>query len=247
MKIDGMVHCLFEQSGTFKNEFKKLGIPAADYDILNDFGETDYVIDLFREIEDAYAGEQSMFDYMSADDLVVAFFPCIYFSQSAQTYFRLTCNNTKRFKGKDKFDYIIDRADERNRYYKLLIKLCAICILKGIRLVFENPITQPSYLINNFLKNPDVIDNNRMLRGDFFRKPTGYWFFNCEPTNGFTMQNDKEVRTIKGTHGVINGNGKYTDRSMISPDYARNWICDFILGKEQTGCRQESMFSEVEI
>lgn len=23
------------------------------------------------------------------------------------------------------------------------------------------------------------------------------------------------------------------DRSMISPDYARNFICDFILGKEQ--------------
>lgn len=45
------VHCLFEQSGTFKNEFKKLGIEAEDYDILNDFGETDHVIDLFSEIE----------------------------------------------------------------------------------------------------------------------------------------------------------------------------------------------------
>jgi len=44
------VHCLFEQSGTFKNEFIKLGIPAEDYDILNDFGETDHVIDLFKEI-----------------------------------------------------------------------------------------------------------------------------------------------------------------------------------------------------
>jgi len=47
-------HCFFEQSGTFKNEFKKLGYEAYDYDILNDFGETDYVIDLFKEIEDAY-------------------------------------------------------------------------------------------------------------------------------------------------------------------------------------------------
>ena len=28
------VHCLFEQSGTFKNEFKKLGIDAEDYDIV---------------------------------------------------------------------------------------------------------------------------------------------------------------------------------------------------------------------
>ena len=43
-------HCLFEQSGTFKNEFKKLGVEAFDYDILNEFGETDYQIDLFAEI-----------------------------------------------------------------------------------------------------------------------------------------------------------------------------------------------------
>ena len=43
-------HCLFEQSGTFKNEFKKLGIEAFDYDILNEYGETDYQIDLFAEI-----------------------------------------------------------------------------------------------------------------------------------------------------------------------------------------------------
>jgi hypothetical protein len=46
-----IVHCLFEQSGTFKNEFKKLGIAAIDYDICNDYGETDIVIDLFKEIE----------------------------------------------------------------------------------------------------------------------------------------------------------------------------------------------------
>ena len=50
MKVE-KVHCLFEQSGTFKNEFKRLGIDAIDYDILNDFGETDQVIDLFAEIE----------------------------------------------------------------------------------------------------------------------------------------------------------------------------------------------------
>lgn len=51
-------HCLFEQSGTFKNEFKKLGYEAYDYDILNDFGETDYQIDLFKEIEEAYERER---------------------------------------------------------------------------------------------------------------------------------------------------------------------------------------------
>ena len=51
-----MFHLFFEQSGTFKNELKKLGYEAEDYDIRNDFGETDNVIDLFAEIEKAYQG-----------------------------------------------------------------------------------------------------------------------------------------------------------------------------------------------
>jgi len=50
MDITGKIHCFFEQSGTFKNEFKKLGFYAEDYDIQNEFGETDNVIDLFAEI-----------------------------------------------------------------------------------------------------------------------------------------------------------------------------------------------------
>lgn len=49
-------HCLFEQSGTFKKEFKKLGVEAYDYDILNEFGETDFQMDLFSEISKSYEG-----------------------------------------------------------------------------------------------------------------------------------------------------------------------------------------------
>jgi hypothetical protein len=56
MEIKGKVHCFFEQSGTFKREFIKLGIPAEDYDIQNNFGETDHTDDLFAEIEKAYEG-----------------------------------------------------------------------------------------------------------------------------------------------------------------------------------------------
>lgn len=56
MEITGKVHYFFEQSGTFKNEFLKLGIPAEDYDIQNNFGQTDHVVDLFSEIEEAFAG-----------------------------------------------------------------------------------------------------------------------------------------------------------------------------------------------
>ena len=74
-----VAHCLFEQSGTFKNEFKKLGYEAYDYDIQNEFGETDYVIDLFAEIEGGYQGKPSIFDNISTNDLILAFFPCVRF------------------------------------------------------------------------------------------------------------------------------------------------------------------------
>lgn len=62
MEITGKVHCFFEQSGVFKNEFKKLGYEAEDYDIQNNFGETDNVVDLFKEIENAYNCNPSIYD-----------------------------------------------------------------------------------------------------------------------------------------------------------------------------------------
>lgn len=68
MEIKGKVWCFFEQSGTFKNEFKKLGIDAVDVDIQNNFGQTDHVVDLFAEIETAYGEGGAIkglgFDYL---------------------------------------------------------------------------------------------------------------------------------------------------------------------------------------
>ena len=72
-----------------------------------------------------------------------------------------------------------------------------------------------------------------MLRGDYYIKPTAYWFWNCEPTNGFTYQNDKEQKTIDKQKSGIKAGICSEERSLISPDYARNFICDFIIGKHQ--------------
>ena len=72
-------HCFFEQSGAFKNAFKHYGIDAEDYDIQNNFGETDNVIDLFAEIEKGYDCKPSVFDRIEKDDLIMACLPCIYF------------------------------------------------------------------------------------------------------------------------------------------------------------------------
>ena len=256
MEIKGKVHCFFEQSGTFKNEFIKLGIPAEDYDIQNNFGETDHQEDLFKAIEDAYDGKPSLFDNIVGgedNDLVLAFFPCIYFCDSNNLYFQDTCCNLDRqFKEDNRARYrsIIERSRLRQEFYELLWKLICVAKDRKLRMIIENPwdTNGLTYLQRNFIK-PTLIDVNRMLRGDYFVKPTAYWYINSLPTYGFTEQKDKKQRKIRTgsiKEGVRGRSSKQAgvcseDRSMISPDYARNFICDFIIGKEQVGT-QLSMF-----
>ena len=234
MEITGKVHCFFEQSGTFKNEFKKLGYEAEDYDIQNNFGETDNVVDLFAEIESAYDGKPSLFDNIGGGDLIVAFFPCIYFTgYTNPRYFTLENINYRSLDLNEKLEKILERADNRHKFFVLIIKLVGVCMKRGLKLVIENPYTSQHYLCNNFFKSPSVIDKNRMLRGDYFVKPTGYWFFNCEPTHGFSMQKDKEQKIVWACKSAPSQGLCSEERSMISPDYARNFICDFILGQQQ--------------
>lgn len=242
MEIKGKVHCFFEQSGTFKNEFIKMGIPAEDYDIQNNFGETDHQDDLFKAIEDAYDGKPSLFDnIVGGEDLIIAFFPCIYFCESSQCAFRFWHFNYRRLSVKEMTEKILERNANRAYFYNLAVKLASVAKQRGIRLIIENPWSGIGYLKNNFVEDPKVIDMDRTLRGDYFKKPTAYWYFNCEPTNGLTIQRDKKVKKIRETKSAGEAGLCSEDRSMISPDYARNFICDFILGKEQIGT-QLSMF-----
>jgi hypothetical protein len=235
MEIKGKVHCMFEQSGTFKNEFKKLGYEAYDYDIQNNFGETDYVMDLFHEIEQAYDNKPSIFDNITPDDLIMAFFPCIYFTGSSNPlFFCGTTGNYKSFNNYEKVDKILQRARDREYFYELLLKFVGICYKRKIRMIFENPYDDTMHFLkNNFIEKPKVWDKNRMLRGDYFVKPTAYWFINCDPTQGFSYQFDKEQKIIRKIQGSKGDGLCSEERSMISPDYARNWICDFVLGKKQ--------------
>ena len=236
MEIKGKIHCFFEQSGTFKKEFQKLGYEAYDYDIQNEFGETDYVIDLFKEIENAYDNKPSIFDNITSDDLIMAFFPCIYFTGSTNpVLFRLESVTYINLTLKEKLDKIIQRGRDRQLFYEMIQKIVGVCLLRNLRLIIENPWSSNGahYLKDNFFKNPDLIDNNRTLRGDDFIKPTGYWFFNCEPTFICSFEPNKKIKTIWVQSHPQEGGICSTERSMINPKYARNFICDFILGKQQ--------------
>ena len=233
MEIKGKVHCFFEQSGTFKQEFIKLGIPAEDYDIQNNFGQTDHMDDLFQAIEDAYDGKPSLFDNITPDDLILAFFPCIYFCATSQMAFFWGCTNYRAMTTKQKSDAILKRAKDRERFYSLAVKMLTVAEMRGLRLVMENPWSEQTYLKANFVKAPDLVDMDRTKRGDFYTKPTAYWFINCTPTHGKSFQRQKEHKTIMTSKGASRAGLCSEERSMISPDYARNFICDFILGKEQ--------------
>lgn len=241
MEIRGKVHCFFEQSGTFKNEFIKLGIPAEDYDIQNNFGQTDHTDDLFAEIEKAYEGGVSLFDNISKDDLVMAFFPCIYFCATSQMAMSWGCTNYRKLPIKEKTKMILQRVAEREKFFGLAVKMLTVAKERGIRLIMENPWAEQTYLKANFVMPPTMVDTNRMLRGDHYVKPTAYWFINCEPTHGCSEQMDKQKKTIMTSKGASRAGLCSEERSMISPDYARNFICDFVIGKEQPGS-QLSMF-----
>ena len=246
MEIRGKVHLMFEQSGVFKNEFKKLGYKAYDYDIQNNHGETDYQIDLFKEIEDAYDGKPSLFDSIRGGqdgDLIMAFFPCIYFCENNELYFTGKHMNLSRLSTKEKIETILQRARDRQSMYELCLKLFCVCDVRNIRLIMENPFSYAHYLVNNFPYKAVLIDNNRTLRGDFYKKPTQYWFLNCEPTYGKSFQESYIHKHIASGKPGIKGGICSEDRSMISPDYARNFICDFILGKEQE-YSERSLFEE---
>ncbi|MBQ7192318.1 MAG: hypothetical protein IJS00_05545 [Paludibacteraceae bacterium] len=233
MEIKGKVYCLFEQSGTFKNEFIKLGIPAEDYDIQNEFEQTDHVCDLFAEIEQAYRGGASVFDEITPDDLIMAFFPCIYFCENNTLMFSGVNFNERNQRIEEIGEYILQRSRERQKFYELILQLFMVAEIKHLRMIVENPHSEHHYLHNNFPYRPKVIDKDRTRRGDYYVKPTAYWYLNCAPTFGESYEKPKEKKTIRSASPSKKAGMCSEERSLISPAYARNFICDFILGKLQ--------------
>lgn len=219
------VHCLFEQSGTFKNEFKKLGIDAEDYDILNDFEETDHIVDLFGQIRGGYCGKPSIFDTFSKDDLIVAFFPCTRFEAKIPLGFRGEMAQQKNWDDLKKLKYSMKLHDELHELYELISMMVCVCIEKGLRIIIENPYTQPHYLTTYWCIKPTLIDRDRSLNGDYYKKPTQYWFVNCEPETNFIFEPIENVETY-----VVDGKrnqddiSKKVERSLMHPQYANRFI-----------------------
>ena len=225
MKVN-KVHCLFEQSGTFKNELLMMGIPADDYDIMNEFGETDHVVDLFGEIDKAYYGKESIFDSIGECDLVFAFFPCTRFESVIPIAFRGEQPQQKNWSDIKKLEYSMKLHNELHELYTLVCKLFSICLRGGWRMIVENPYSNIHYLTQYFPIRPKVIDADRTKNGDHFKKPTQYWFLNCEPEQNvvFSPINFVQTKTIVNVGKMENGCSTKVMRSMIHPQYAKRFI-----------------------
>ena len=161
----------------------------------------------------------------------MAFFPCIYFSDMSEILHTWGAWTPKSYKEAN--DIILDRSKKRQRFYELCVKMLGLARMRGLRLIMENPWGCHSYLQKCFVTPPALIDRDRSKRGDLFRKPTAYWYINCEPTKGTSLQPRKAIRVKKDAKPSGKVGQCSEERSMISPDYARNFICDFIIGKEQ--------------
>lgn len=218
-------HCFFEQSGTFKKEFQKLGIAAEDYDILNDFGETDHVIDLFKEITRAYDGVESVFDDILPSDLIVAFFPCTRFENQIGLEFRGQGRGCKNKTDIEKLEYNLRLHRELSILYEMVTKLAIVCLQRGLKLIIENPHSSQHYLVKYWSLPSAFVDNDRTLRGDKFKKPTQYWFINCKPSYNVIFEPQiihKEYKTIEYCSNKV-------ERSMITHEYANRFIREFLL------------------
>ena len=217
-------HCFFEQSGTFKNEFIKLGYKAYDYDIENKYNETDYRIDLYKEIEKAYKGLETIFDnFKKEKDTIIAFFPCVRFENQILLCFRGENYNYKNWTMEKKLENDIKLHRELNRNYEIITKLCIICIRKKIPLIIENPYSEQHYLKRYWCIKPNVIDMNRRNNGDNYIKPTQYWFINCEPKYNLIL----EPLEIQKNKKVVNERG--INRSIINKQYAKRFIKEYII------------------
>ena len=218
------VHCFFEQSGIFKNEFKKLKCEAYDYDIFDEFNETDFIVDLFQEILKAYENKESIYDSITKDDLIIAFFPCIRFEDQIQLHFRGCAAQMKNWTDEQKLEKDLKLHKELSELYAIITKLVIIFIRRKIPLIIENPYYTQQYLRNFWPIPATIIDKDRTIRGDYYKKPTQYFFVNFNVKQNMIL----EAYTVNKRRTISKVNKKI-DRSLISSEYANRFIREFIL------------------
>ena len=123
--------------------------------------------------------------------------------------------------------------DELHEFYLLISKLVYIVKKKGLRMVIENPYMQPHYLTTYWCIRPTMIDKDRTENGDYYTKPTQYWFINCEPIGNLVFEPiDYVERQVISKVKKKDGVSVKTQRSMIHPQYASRFIRQYLIEQE---------------
>lgn len=167
---------------------------------------------------------------MGGTDFVLAFFPCTRFEDQIQLHFRGDANQLKNLSEKDKLKIALDLHNELHHYYELVTKLTLIALDKGFPMMIENPASGGHYLNRYWPLKPKLIDKDRTLNGDYFQKPTQFWFINTDPANNVIFEPIKYVKTQTVQYAKIDGAKNRTEsRSMIHPQYANRFIRQYII------------------
>ena len=138
---------------------------------------------------------------------------------------------------KRKMEYDMQLLSETKHNYDLVNKMFIVCINKGLKLIMENPFSEEHFLRRYWCILPALIDRDRRENGDYYKKPTQYWFLNCEPKNNFIFEGYSQntidvkdaIRMMNKQHYKDFANTKKEARSMIHPDYANRFIRMYIL------------------
>ena len=164
----------------------------------------------------------------------MAFFPCVRFSEQALLGFQGNSNRIREWSDEKKLEYDCKLHTELHELYLFISRLAIVCIRKGFRLVIENPWSERHYLKNYWCLKPAVIDKNRKLNGDYYKKPTQFYFVNCTPEQNFIFEpieasEDKLIESLKW-----NKDRQY-ERSLIHPQYAKRFIKMYLLDGQVAG------------
>lgn len=124
-----------------------------------------------------------------------------------------------------KLKYDLKLHQELSRNYEVITKLAMIVFERNLKMIFENPWSTQHYLHRYWCLKPAVIDYDRRERGDYFEKPTQYFFLGRKPSNNLII----EPQVIKPKYRVNDFRSNIAMRSMISPEYANRFIREFIL------------------
>lgn len=173
----------------------------------------------------------SIFDKIEPDDLILAFFPCTRFENQILLHFRGETYQQKNWTDEKKLEYDLKLHSELSENYEIITKLAIVVLRKNLRMVFENPYSEQHYLTRYWCLKPSIIDKDRTKNGDWYKKPTQYFFVGFEPKNNLIFEPLEyvPVKKQKDIGWKSSNKNRARERSEIHPQYANRFIRQYLV------------------